>query len=450
MREEQKHLLACTAAGAAAGLAAFHLYRQYALACAGPSARDTTAEATPTKPSPSSDRKATAASSAKAAVPPKSVEGAATVAIVGTGWGIKVQTPNFKQCGIRLGAVYSRDPQRASELAKQHGFERGYSDVKELCENGKVDVVSVVTPVSFHCDQAIEALAAGKHVLCDKPMALNAAEAEKMMAASRAHPMQVAIMDHELRFTPMLQVPRAHLQKGTIGVVKYVEVLATMPDAFAGGWTWWVDREAGGGAWGALGSHLIDALRFLFDGEVESISAHMRSLTKTLKDKETKKDKPVTADDYASIQIRLVPSNAKTLNEKIWGPGQHQSAEVHITLAMVGQAAPTSTMLVTGSKGSITVDVNSSSSKVLDAKQKVVAEVKGEGNAFGTTGTRLLGEALQKAFGPEKDRSALDAAAQFEDGLAVQYVLDAGWESSDQGGAKVTPKVAATNWAAVV
>ncbi|KAK9816492.1 hypothetical protein WJX72_000937 [[Myrmecia] bisecta] len=433
MREEQKHLLACTAAGAAAGLAALHLYRQYALACSGPSARDTHAAITPTKPPPASERTATVASPAKPAVPPTPVEGAATVAIVGTGWGIKVQTPTFQQCGIRLGAVYSRDPKRASEVAKQHGFDRGYSDVKELCENEKVDVVSVVTPVIFHCDQAIEALAAGKHVLCDKPMALNAAEAEKMMAASRAHPMQVAIMEHELRFTPMLQVPRAHLQKGTIGVAKYVEDLATMPDVFAGGWTWWVDREAGGGAWGALGSHIIDAL----------------SLTKTLKDKETKKDKPVTADDYASIQSTLVPSNAKTLNDKIWGLGQHQSAEVHITLAMVGQAAPTSTMLVTGSKGSITIDVNTSSCQVVDAKQKVVAEVKGKGNAA-MIGTRLLGEALQKAFGPEKDRSALDAAAQFEDGLAVQYVLDAGWESSDQGGAKVTPKVAATNCAAVV
>ena len=75
--------------------------------------------------------------------------------------------------------------------------------------------------------------------------------------------MQVAIVDHELRFTPMAQLAREHLQAGQIGQVRWVDVTFTLP-APSGGrkWDWWADETQGGGVVGAIGSHVIDLLRY--------------------------------------------------------------------------------------------------------------------------------------------------------------------------------------------
>ena len=75
--------------------------------------------------------------------------------------------------------------------------------------------------------------------------------------------MQVAIVNHELRFTPMLQLAREHLQAGQIGQVRWVDIRITQP-APSGGrkWDWWADEAQGGGVLGAYGSHVIDMLRY--------------------------------------------------------------------------------------------------------------------------------------------------------------------------------------------
>lgn len=75
---------------------------------------------------------------------------------------------------------------------------------------------------------------------------------------------QVAIVDHELRFTPMLQLVREHLQAGQIGQVRWVDIRLTLP-APSGGrkWDWWADEARGGGVVGAFGSHVIDTLRLV-------------------------------------------------------------------------------------------------------------------------------------------------------------------------------------------
>src|ERR1051326_2430266 len=102
------------------------------------------------------------------------------IGVIGSGWGTRVQVPIFREVGFDVVAI------------KGHEW--------QTFENANVDAVSIVVPPAMHLPIARAALNAGKHVICEKPTALNVAEAEELVALSKAHPQQIAIIDHELRF----------------------------------------------------------------------------------------------------------------------------------------------------------------------------------------------------------------------------------------------------------
>ncbi|HEX9502161.1 MAG TPA: Gfo/Idh/MocA family oxidoreductase, partial [Thermoanaerobaculia bacterium] len=108
----------------------------------------------------------------------------ARVGIIGRGWGERSQAPNFRDAGLEIAAIVGRDNWR------------------ELLERNDIDLISIAMPPARHVEMAVAALEHGKHVLCEKPTALNAGEAEKLVEAARKRPNQIAIIDHELRFLP--------------------------------------------------------------------------------------------------------------------------------------------------------------------------------------------------------------------------------------------------------
>jgi predicted dehydrogenase len=144
----------------------------------------------------------------------------ARVGIVGTGWGARVQVPTFREAGLEVTAIAGFHRNKTRELAAELKL-RAHDDWREVVSSPDVDLVSIVTPPSEHREMAIAALEAGKHVLCEKPTALNALEAEQMLAASRRFPSQLALIDHELRFLPAWREARARLPE--LGSVRYVE-----------------------------------------------------------------------------------------------------------------------------------------------------------------------------------------------------------------------------------
>src|SRR6266480_7684948 len=97
----------------------------------------------------------------------------ARVGIVGRGWGERSQAPNFREAGLEIIGI------------------AGHDDWRSILD--RADAVTIVTPPSTHLQIATAALDAGKHVICEKPTALNATEAEKLVDASRKHPKQIAI-----------------------------------------------------------------------------------------------------------------------------------------------------------------------------------------------------------------------------------------------------------------
>jgi predicted dehydrogenase len=145
----------------------------------------------------------------------------ARIGIIGTGWGARVQVPAFREAGLEVVALAGSHRNKTRRIAEELGVV-AHDEWTSLVASNDVDVVSVVTPPSEHVTMATAALANGKHVICEKPTALNAAEAERLVAEARKHPELVAIIDHEMRFVPAMRAMRERI--GELGAIRYAEV----------------------------------------------------------------------------------------------------------------------------------------------------------------------------------------------------------------------------------
>lgn len=180
----------------------------------------------------------------------------------------------------RLLAVCSRNAGRAATFARKHGAEAGYDDYQAMLRHPGVDAVYVASPNALHAEHTIAAARAGKHVLCDKPMALTIEDGRAMVDACRASGVKLGVCFH-LRHHPAHKEMRRLIQSGRIGEPTMAEAqwasgtrgLAEPPrrPTLQG---WWEDPDlVGGGATMASGVHCIDLLRFLLGKEVTDVVA---------------------------------------------------------------------------------------------------------------------------------------------------------------------------------
>jgi predicted dehydrogenase len=170
----------------------------------------------------------------------------------------------------RLYGVVSRDPGKAARYT-----ERIWRDLSEALRDPRIDAVYVATPVFLHAPQSIAALGAGKHVLCEKPMALNYAEACRMVEAGREAGRVLGVAYYR-RMYPKLHRARELIEQGALGRPVLAEINCHgWFEAEGGQRAWLLDpARAGGGPLYDIASHRIDVLNFLF-GQPLAVSAHL-------------------------------------------------------------------------------------------------------------------------------------------------------------------------------
>jgi predicted dehydrogenase len=345
----------------------------------------------------------------------------ARVGIIGTGWGARVQVPAFREAGLDVVVIAGHNSERTRKVAGELDVEP-FDDWRKLIASN-VDLVTIVTPPSEHLEMATAALDAGKHVLCEKPTALNVSEAEQLLAVGKKHPDQISLIDHELRFLPSFRAARERI--GDLGGIRYAEVRYASPSRGdrTRAWNWWSDAEQGGGIWGAVGSHFVDALRFL-DMEIEAVQATLRTIIDKRPFENGTRD--VTSDDFAHICLRLANGAiaSMTFSAVASGPDEPTTLTIHGEEGAMRLAGED---LLTAMRGE--PFTAAASGKRSDRRGNSA------GGAFGT-GTYFLGRALKTAL-DDGDRAALANAATFEDGLIQQRVLDAARKSSARDGAWV-------------
>ncbi len=190
--------------------------------------------------------------------------------------------------GVRVTAIQSRTHEKAERVAHAlwpdaTGRPRAYADFGAMLERERPDAVVVLTPNRLHCEYTLRAIAAGAHVLVEKPMAPSATEARRMVDAA-AEARRVLMVAMQRRYGALERIAKEAIDGGAIGAPHFIRARLSHggPQNWAPGQTWFTTAaEAGGGAMLDLGVHVAD-LAIWFLGEVESVTGAVATLGKQI------------------------------------------------------------------------------------------------------------------------------------------------------------------------
>jgi 1,5-anhydro-D-fructose reductase (1,5-anhydro-D-mannitol-forming) len=179
-----------------------------------------------------------------------------------------------KAIECRAVAVVSRDLARAREYAAEHGIPVGYGDLQAALADPRIEAVWVTSPHSLHLAHVLACARAGRHVLCEKPLATTVADARQMVTACEQAGVRLGTGFH-LRHHPLHIEARRLVHEGRLGQVVYASAeWSTSARADADLAPWRADPVmSGGGVFTATGVHALDLLRYVLDDEIESVSA---------------------------------------------------------------------------------------------------------------------------------------------------------------------------------
>ena len=228
------------------------------------------------------------------------------VAVVGTGFGQKVHIPGFREHPrTEVVAVYHRDLEKAQAIAQSHNIPQACDIIADLVKLPEVQAVSISTPPFLHYEMAKTVLEAGKHLLLEKPITLNATEAKKLYQLALTKGV-IATVDFEFRFVPGWQLFHQLLSFGYVGEPRLIKIdwLGSSRADTKRPWNWYSRQDQGGGALGSLGSHTFDYIHWLF-GPVRRLSAHLHTAIPQRPDPVAGELKPVDSDDTCMLMLEL-------------------------------------------------------------------------------------------------------------------------------------------------
>jgi predicted dehydrogenase len=353
--------------------------------------------------------------------------------------------------GVELAVVVGTDPVRTAAAARRWGWAESGTDWRGLVGSDEIDVVDICSPGDTHAQVALGALAAGKHVLCEKPLGNSVAEAEAMTAAASeaAGRGVVSMVGFNYRRVPAVALARDMVAAGRLGRVRHVRACYLQdwlvdPDFPL---TWRLRRDrAGSGALGDLGAHVVDLVRCVTGEELVGVCA----LSETF------------------VAERPLPDPGGPA-EGLTGRGGAERGRVDVDDAVVaiarldggGLVTLEATSMAPGRKNALRFELNGSEGSVafdFEAMNELwVSGAGGEGNGAGGFNRVLVTEAdhpyLEGWWPPghglgydhtfvNQARDFIDAvcsgvapAPSFADGLVVQRVLDAVERSAARGAA---------------
>ncbi len=200
-------------------------------------------------------------------------------AVIGSGFIGSVHIEALRRIGVTVHGLLGSSPQRGAEHATRLGLPRAYDSLEQLLDDDRVAVVHVTSPNQAHFPQVKQILAAGKHVVCEKPLAMTSAElAELVGLAQAAGHGRVCAVNFNIRFYPLNQHLRAAIAGGDLGDVRLVsghyfqDWLLLDTD-----WNWRLEREVGGAlrAVADIGSHWLDLTSFVGGLQVTEVMADL-------------------------------------------------------------------------------------------------------------------------------------------------------------------------------
>jgi predicted dehydrogenase len=218
------------------------------------------------------------------------------VVVFGTGFGCYTHVRALRNAGFEVRAVVGRNPEKTRRRAELFEIPRALTSVEEALALPDVEAVTIATPPHTHAEIALAAMAAGKHLICEKPFARDVAEGEQMREAAERVGV-VALVGTEFRFDAGQATLARTVASGAIGEPRLATFLlhvGVLADRNAVLPEWWADAGQGGGWFGAHGSQVIDQIRFTV-GDFDAVSACLPNVG----------GRDMSADDGFVVQFRL-------------------------------------------------------------------------------------------------------------------------------------------------
>ena len=336
--------------------------------------------------------------------------------------------------------LVGRDEAAVAEAARRLDWQEHATDWREVIAREDVDIVDICTPGFLHAEIAIAALEAGKHVLCEKPLANDPGEAERMVEAARAarERGQVAALGHTYRRVPALAHARDLVAAGRLGEIRqvrasYLQDWLVDPDA---GMSWRLRKEtAGSGALGDIGSHAIDQIQYVTGQSVTAVRGRLATMVPERPGEDG--PEPVTVDDaaWASLELsggaiasleasRMATGRKNELSLEVYGTG----GALRFDLERLDELWFLDASVPVAEQGFTRVLVTEPEHPYLEGWWPQ-GHILGWENAF-TNQARDLLLAV-------RDRDPAAYSPDFEDGLALQRVLEAVIDSDAADGATV-------------
>jgi predicted dehydrogenase len=237
--------------------------------------------------------------------------------------------------------------ERADAAAAQFGFEKGTANWKDIIQDPSIDIVDICTPNDAHAEIAVAAAAAGKHIICEKPISRTVEEAKEMYLAVKKAGV-VNMLAFNYRMTPAVQLAKRYIDEGSIGDIldfrgTYLQDWSADPNSPL---SWRFRKKiCGSGAFGDIATHVVDMLRFLI-GDFAEINARMATYIKdrpiqtgttdSLGNVKGGADVPrekVDVDDQCCLAVKCVNGAFGTIEatRNAWGRNNYITFEIHGT-----------------------------------------------------------------------------------------------------------------------
>jgi predicted dehydrogenase len=240
-------------------------------------------------------------------------------AVIGLGFVGRAHLEALRRLGITVTGVLGSSSERSQAVAEAVGLDHAYASRDELAADRNVDVVHICTPNYVHAQQATALLNSGKHVMCEKPLAMNAKESAALVELARKQN-RVGGVTYNLRYYPLCQQARAMIAAGAIGEPRIVQG-SFLQDwlLYPTDWNWRLEPQLGGDlrAVSDIGTHWLDLAMWLTGRKVTDLCADLGTLIPVRKKPRGRvetfqqnssaatDDVKINTDDYASVLLRL-------------------------------------------------------------------------------------------------------------------------------------------------
>lgn len=251
------------------------------------------------------------------------------VAVIGTGFMGVTHVEALRRVGVSVVGILGSTAAKSKAFADEWNIPKGYASLDELLSDNDVDAVHIGTPNKVHFEQTKQSLIAGKHVLCEKPLAMTAEETSELVKLAASKPHLAAGVNYNLRFFPLVQEMRERVRNGTLGDVFHItggfqQDWLQQPNDY----NWRVLASEGGElrAISDIGTHWLDMVHAITGLEVESLCADLQTVypvrqrplgeVQTFTSAGDVPTEPVeiTTDDAGSVLIRFVGGARGTLH----------------------------------------------------------------------------------------------------------------------------------------